>query len=100
MCQVYNRLGKWDPSQNGVGRDLRKPPDPKASGVAAAYANLQFMTKTVSPDAEAPDNPFGLRKGEVVVDLPDQFDASLYFIGRIRTPWHSRDACPKNGRES
>jgi tRNA-Thr(GGU) m(6)t(6)A37 methyltransferase TsaA len=57
------------------------------------------MTKTVS-NAEAPDNQFGLRKGEVAVDLPDHFDASLYFIGRIRTPWHSRGACPKNGRES
>jgi len=57
------------------------------------------MTKTVS-NAEAHDTSFGLRKGEVVVDLPDRFDASLYFIGRIRTPWHSRGACPKNGRES
>jgi len=45
-------------------------------------------------------NPFGLREGEVAVDLPDRFDASLYFIGRIRTPWRSRDECPKNGRES
>ena len=45
-------------------------------------------------------NPFGLREGEVIVDLPDHFDASLYFIGRIRTPWQSRDQCPKNGRES
>jgi tRNA-Thr(GGU) m(6)t(6)A37 methyltransferase TsaA len=35
-----------------------------------------------------------------VVDLPDRFDASLYFIGRIQTPWHSRGECPKNGRES
>jgi tRNA-Thr(GGU) m(6)t(6)A37 methyltransferase TsaA len=45
-------------------------------------------------------NPFGLRDGEVAVDLPDRFDASLYFIGRIHTPWQSRDQCPKNGRES
>ncbi len=45
-------------------------------------------------------NPFGLRAGEVAVDLPDRFDASLYFIGRIHTPWRSRDQCPKNGRES
>jgi tRNA-Thr(GGU) m(6)t(6)A37 methyltransferase TsaA len=81
------------------GTRFKKTSRSKTSRVAAAYANLQLMTKTVS-DAEAPDNPFGLRKGEVVVDLPDRFDASLYFIGRIRTPWHSRDACPKNGRES
>ncbi|HEY4861736.1 MAG TPA: tRNA (N6-threonylcarbamoyladenosine(37)-N6)-methyltransferase TrmO, partial [Xanthobacteraceae bacterium] len=25
---------------------------------------------------------------------------SLYFIGRIRTPWTDRDNCPKNARES
>src|SRR5262249_4930959 len=31
---------------------------------------------------------------------PGRFDASLYFIGRIRTPWKSRDECPKNARES
>jgi tRNA-Thr(GGU) m(6)t(6)A37 methyltransferase TsaA len=43
---------------------------------------------------------YGLREGEVAVDLPERFDASLYFIGRIHTPWKSRDECPKNGRES
>lgn len=41
-----------------------------------------------------------LREGEVTVELPPRFDASLYFIGRIRTPWKRRDDCPKNGRES
>jgi tRNA-Thr(GGU) m(6)t(6)A37 methyltransferase TsaA len=34
------------------------------------------------------------------VELPERFDASLYFIGRIRTPWTDRDNCPKNARES
>jgi tRNA-Thr(GGU) m(6)t(6)A37 methyltransferase TsaA len=43
---------------------------------------------------------FGIREGEVAVNLPDRFDASLYFIGRIRTPWTRREDCPKNGRES
>jgi len=42
----------------------------------------------------------GLREGEVAVALPERFDASLYFIGRIRTPWQRRDDCPKNARES
>ena len=42
----------------------------------------------------------GIRAGEVAVALPAKFDASLYFIGRIRTPWQTRDACPKNGRET
>ena len=31
---------------------------------------------------------------------PKDFDASLYFIGRIRTPWKERKDCPKNARES
>src|SRR5215475_7326271 len=42
----------------------------------------------------------GVRPGEVAVELPKQFDAGLYFIGRIRTPWMSRDECPKNAREA
>jgi tRNA-Thr(GGU) m(6)t(6)A37 methyltransferase TsaA len=42
----------------------------------------------------------GIRPGEVKVELPEGFDAGLYFIGRIRTPWPTRDDCPKNGRES
>jgi tRNA-Thr(GGU) m(6)t(6)A37 methyltransferase TsaA len=44
--------------------------------------------------------PCGLREGEVAAELPEEFDASLYFIGRIHTPWHRRDDCPKNARES
>ncbi|HLF22990.1 MAG TPA: tRNA (N6-threonylcarbamoyladenosine(37)-N6)-methyltransferase TrmO, partial [Burkholderiales bacterium] len=50
------------------------------------------MTKT--------GDPFGIRDGEVAVELPEKFDASLYFIGRIRTPWKTREECPKNARES
>jgi tRNA-Thr(GGU) m(6)t(6)A37 methyltransferase TsaA len=50
------------------------------------------------PDA-GPD-PYGLLEGEVAVALPERFDASLYFIGRIRTPWRRREDCPKNGREA
>ena len=47
----------------------------------------------------APD-PYDIRPGEIAVELPARFDASLYFIGRIRTPWKTRDECPKNARES
>ena len=43
---------------------------------------------------------FGVRDGEVAVELPGQPDAAVYFIGRIRTPWKSRKDCPKNARES
>ena len=46
------------------------------------------------------DNAFGIRDGEIAVALPQDFDASLYFIGRIRTPWKRREDCPKNARES
>jgi tRNA (adenine37-N6)-methyltransferase len=38
-----------------------------------------------------------LRKGEVAVDLPKHFDAGLIFIGRIRTPWKSREETPRQG---
>jgi tRNA-Thr(GGU) m(6)t(6)A37 methyltransferase TsaA len=43
---------------------------------------------------------FGIREGEQAVELPAKPDASLYFIGRIRTPWKERMDCPKNARES
>jgi tRNA-Thr(GGU) m(6)t(6)A37 methyltransferase TsaA len=43
---------------------------------------------------------FGIREGEVAATLPDHFDAHLYYIGRVRTPWTRRDHCPKNARES
>ena len=45
-------------------------------------------------------NDPSIRDGEIVVDLPETSDASLYFIGRIRTPWQQRKDCPKNARES
>ncbi len=41
-----------------------------------------------------------IRPGEIAILLPEKFDASLYFIGRIRTPWRRRQDCPKNARES
>ncbi len=41
-----------------------------------------------------------IRPGEVAVPLPEHFDAQLYFIGCIRTPWTRREDCPKNARES
>ncbi len=41
-----------------------------------------------------------IRPGEVAVDLPAAYDAGLYFIGRIHTPWPRREDCPKNGADS
>jgi tRNA-Thr(GGU) m(6)t(6)A37 methyltransferase TsaA len=43
---------------------------------------------------------FGPREGEKTVELPEKPDASLYFIGKIHTPWKERKNCPKNARES
>jgi len=43
---------------------------------------------------------FGVRPGEKTVALPEKPDAGVYFIGRIHTPWRTRDDCPKNARES
>jgi tRNA-Thr(GGU) m(6)t(6)A37 methyltransferase TsaA len=41
-----------------------------------------------------------LCEGEIAVALPGEFDASLFYIGRIRTPWKRRQDCPKNPRET
>ncbi len=53
----------------------------------------------MTANAAQPNEP-GIRPGEVSVTLPAQYDASLYFIGRIRTPWKERKDCPKNARAS
>ncbi|WP_297774422.1 tRNA (N6-threonylcarbamoyladenosine(37)-N6)-methyltransferase TrmO [uncultured Roseovarius sp.] len=39
-----------------------------------------------------------LRSGEELTSLPQQKDAELYFIGRIRTPWTERESCPRQGQ--
>ncbi len=46
------------------------------------------------PD-EQPKDESGLRPGEVAVSLPPAHDAGIFFIGTIRTPWRSREECPK-----
>ncbi len=38
-----------------------------------------------------------IRPGESAIDLPARYDASVYFIGRIRTPWRERADCPRQG---
>ena len=42
------------------------------------------MVETTTPAEN--DSTYGLRDGEIAVELPGQPDASVYFIGRIRTP--------------
>jgi tRNA-Thr(GGU) m(6)t(6)A37 methyltransferase TsaA len=46
------------------------------------------------------EDRYGIRPGEKAVDLPAKTDATLYFIGRIHTPWKQRKDCPKNAREA
>jgi tRNA-Thr(GGU) m(6)t(6)A37 methyltransferase TsaA len=38
-----------------------------------------------------------LREGEVAVEMPKPDDAGLVFIGRICTPWRSREETPRQG---
>jgi tRNA-Thr(GGU) m(6)t(6)A37 methyltransferase TsaA len=38
-----------------------------------------------------------LRPGEIAVGLPAAPDAGVFFIGTIRTPWRTRQDCPKRG---
>lgn len=40
-----------------------------------------------------------VRAAEVAVEPPAATDASLVFIGRIRTPWTSRMQTPRQGRD-
>ena len=61
-------------------------------------ATLPFMSETTKASGAA--DPYGLRAGEIAVELPRRPDASLYYIGRIRTPWKRREDCPKNARGS
>jgi tRNA-Thr(GGU) m(6)t(6)A37 methyltransferase TsaA len=46
------------------------------------------------------EDRYGIRDGETAVELPGAGDATVYFIGRIRTPWKERKDCPKNAREA
>lgn len=39
-----------------------------------------------------------IRPGEVVIDEPDPGGPALHFIGRIHTPWKTREDCPRQGR--
>src|ERR1700694_598303 len=39
-----------------------------------------------------------VREGELAVEMPPARDAGLVFIGRIRTPWTSREDTPRQGR--
>lgn len=40
---------------------------------------------------------YNTRKNEIAVDAPPPTDAALHFIGIIRTPFTTRDLCPRQG---
>ncbi|MDU8912028.1 tRNA (N6-threonylcarbamoyladenosine(37)-N6)-methyltransferase TrmO [Aestuariicoccus sp. MJ-SS9] len=40
-----------------------------------------------------------LRANETAIDLPPPGDATLRFVGRIRTPFKTRADCPRQGRQ-
>jgi tRNA-Thr(GGU) m(6)t(6)A37 methyltransferase TsaA len=42
-------------------------------------------------------DPAPLRAHEVATDAAPRADASIAFLGRIRTPWPDRAACPRQG---
>lgn len=44
---------------------------------------------------ERPTDP--LRPHEQAVPVPAGFDAQIWFIGRIHTPWARREDCPRRG---
>jgi tRNA-Thr(GGU) m(6)t(6)A37 methyltransferase TsaA len=72
-----------------------------ALAIFAAACHRRVMTEPNKAAAASADDDFlNLHDGEVAVPPPAQFDATLYYIGRIRTPWQSREQCPKNPRES
>ena len=58
------------------------------------------MSKPDQADKADTGRQAGLRAGEVAIELPPRFDACLYYIGRIHTPWKRREDCPKNPRET
>jgi tRNA-Thr(GGU) m(6)t(6)A37 methyltransferase TsaA len=45
-------------------------------------------------------NQSDIRPGETVIELPATYDAGVYFIGRIRTPFKTRAECPKSSARS
>jgi tRNA-Thr(GGU) m(6)t(6)A37 methyltransferase TsaA len=96
MGQIPTRCGTL-----GVNHGM--PSAPLAGSVSPC--EFPFMAKAAkSSDSTgkvgAGGDWYGLREGEAAIMLPERFDASLYFIGRIHTPWRERDDCPKNARQS
>ena len=97
----WERVGP-DPTNGRTRAFGRKSATLAACLPACQFAVMADAAKTDKPSRNSVpgEDRYALRAGEVAVELPVQFDASLYFIGRIRTPWQRREECPKNGRGS
>ncbi len=96
-------MGKWEVSQLlwDAWRNEVMPRAPLAVSVRPCeFAVMAEAAKSKDSSGAEAATWYGLREGETAVDLPERFDASLYFIGRIHTPWRERDDCPKNARQS
>src|ERR1700761_5244957 len=104
-CGHARKMG-FIPLGSGQAASGAKEPKRAAASLATSPGSCQFepMVQTPKPDDAREDavlgDPAGLREGEIQADLPPQFDASLYFIGRLRTPWKRTQDCPKNARGS
>lgn len=65
----------------------------KAGGCHWTCGDIGWHGRAMT-DLNSDDDP---RSGEVVVPLPAETNAGVYFIGTIHTPWHHRAECPKRG---
>src|SRR3954470_18050251 len=79
--------GQNQPSNRSLGRSLV---------ASLGTAGRSGDTPPMADHKKTDDKDFGIWDGEVAVELPQAFDASLYYIGRIHTPWKARKDCPKN----
>src|SRR4029077_231888 len=87
------------PALASIAGYSRRFMDPRPSRPGDPRGKLEIMSRSAKTGQKGGDRT-GIRDGEVAVELPAEFAASLYFIGRIRTPCQTREACPKNGRET
>jgi tRNA (adenine37-N6)-methyltransferase len=76
--------------------------NPTAAGGSTGWTNPEddpCRTAATRRTTPMPDDGTH-RPGEVSIDLPGQTDSGVYFIGRIRTPWITRESCPRKGDSS
>src|SRR6185437_14011976 len=72
-----------------------RQPRPPHAAARFAHAGLCGDDRVVCVEMTVPES--ALRAGEVAVELPPRTDAEIYFIATIRTPWKTRQECPKRG---